>query len=171
MDPVVTGPTIPTTISNRVSFNHAFPIPPKVVVWLVGLSAPPGAAVSVQVTANNITETNFVLQICSGDRARLGSVGVAWAVWPDASGWQQTAVDVGSVSTLTPGQPRRSTLGAKGTLPGTTKLFVAVCAVDLVLSGGLWVDLVVAHAGGGWSMNAGPSTAIVYSARVAHVSK
>lgn len=217
MDPAMTGPTLPTTVSHRVVFGYAFPSPPKVVVWLTGFSAAPGAAVSVQVTAINITETKFVLQINSGDGARLGSIGVGWAVWP-ATGvwpkpvtgvWPQPAVEVGSVSTRTPGKARVSSLATTGVLQAKKMLLVAVCAVDLVLAGGLWMEVAVGPNIGGegsflghrgysrvphpydpyedegmpppparypgnattWSMKAGPSTAIVYSARVAHVSQ
>lgn len=185
MDTLITGATIPTTITNRILFANAFPTPPKVVVWLTGFSAATGAAVSVKVTANDITETAFVLQISSGEGARLGSVGVGWAVWPE-NGWsdwgqKQAAVKVGSVSTLIPGEARLPRLAAVGTLAkgavGAVFL-VAVSAVDLVLTGNLWVDVAMVPGSGGysdiastWRMTAGPATARVYSARVVHVSR
>lgn len=175
MDTLTTGAPIPTTISNRILFANAFPTPPKVAVWLTGLSAATGAAVSVKVTANDITETAFVLQISSAEGARLGSVGVAWAVWPEEGEWsfggRQAGVKVGSVSTLTPGGARLPRLAAAGKLAqgAVGVLLVAVSAVDLVLTGNLWVN--VAMVSPTWSMTAGPSTARVYSARVVHVSR
>lgn len=171
MDPQVTGATIPRTINNRVFFEKAFPTPPTVAVWLTGLSAATGKAVSVTVTANNITESDFELQICSGDGARLGSVGVAWAVWPGAAGYPSAAVSVGSVSTAIPQKRKVSALAASGALPrgnGTRLLLVAVCAVDLVLMGGLWVDV---GAESGWRMKVGPANAILYSARIMYASR
>lgn len=171
MDPLVTGGTVPTTITNRIFFQNAFPTPPNVAVWLTGLSAATGAPVSVKVTANNITETDFTLQISSGDGARLDSVGIAWAVWPDAAGYQSSKVTVGSVSTATPLKGRVSTLAASGVFPqgkGARMLLVAVCAVDLVLTGGLWVDV---GTDSGWMMKVGPAKAIVYSARIMYASR
>lgn len=171
MDPLVAGATVPTTITNRIFFQNAFPTPPNVAVWLTGLSAATGAAVSVKATANNITETDFTLQISSGDGARLDSVGIAWAVWPEAAGYQSPKVTVGSVSTANPQKGRVSTLGASGVLPQNQRakiLLVAVSAVDLVLTGGLWVDV---GANSGWMMRAGPAKAIVYSARIMYASR
>ncbi|KAL0632588.1 hypothetical protein Q9L58_008519 [Maublancomyces gigas] len=171
MDPLVTGATVPMTINRRIFFQNAFPTPPNVAVWLTGLSAATGAAVSVKATANNITETDFMLQISSGDGARLDSVGIAWAVWPEAAGYQSPRVTVGTVSTVTPQKGRVSTLAASGEFPqgkGGKMLLVAVCAVDLVLTGGLWVDV---GADSRWMMKVGPAKAIVYSARIMYVSR
>lgn len=72
---------MPLIISKVVNFKSQLSDAPSVAVWLTGLSATTGAAVAIQVTAINITTTQFTLQIDSSAGGRLLSVGVAWAVW------------------------------------------------------------------------------------------
>lgn len=144
MDAGNTSALLPTRIDHVVRFKNPFVTPPVVMVWLTGLSAARGTTVSVQLSANNVTETDFTLQITSGlgFGAVLRSVGVAWAVWTVASGWgQHTTKKVGTVSTVSPGGVRVSNLTGSGKLAGDSTALVAVCAVDLVLGGGVWIDV------------------------------
>lgn len=81
MDSSINTPTIPLIISKVVNFKFQLLDAPSVAVWLTGMSGTTGAAVAIQVTAINITTTQFTLQIDSSAGDRLLSVGVAWAVW------------------------------------------------------------------------------------------
>lgn len=171
MDPLITTPTIPTILTQNIRFGKPFDTPPKVIVWLTGLSAATGAAVCVKAVANDITETEFQLHISSDGGSRLGSVGVAWAVWPEAGisdhlGLQKVA-NVGSVCAVAPGGGRVPVFSKTGSVRGKV-VMVAVSAVDLVLAGGVWVEVV--FTGQSWRMSAGPVDASMYSARVAYVS-
>lgn len=177
MDPLITTSTIPSTLTHIVTFEKPFANPPQVLVWLTGLSATTGAAVCVKAVANNITESEFTLHITSAEVTPLGSVGVAWAVWPEAHSSNQggggsqgtaSAMQVGSVSTVTPGGARVRVLSKSGSVGGEIRM-AGISTVDLVLAGGLWVELVLE--GRGWSMSAGPADAIVYAARVAYAFK
>lgn len=184
MDARITATSLWNTFNHIVRFKTPFTAPPAVMVWLTGLGAASGASVSVQVTANNITETGFALQVTSGS---LRSVGVAWAVWPETPRYGQSKLRVGSVSTVVPGcarVPKFTECGEVG-FEGEPVL-VAVCAVDMVLSGGVWMDVEMTgcpesdlsprrtlYAPSGrpgfcWRMSAGPVGAKVYSARVAY---
>lgn len=174
MDPLIAGATIPTTITNHIVFTAPFSTPPKVVVWLTGLSATTGAAVSVNVTANDITEAGFVLQISSGDGARLQSVGTAWAVWAENGEHQSSPITVDCLNTLTPGKQRVTLFRNPETLvDGTAIVMVAVSAVDLVLVENLWVAVSAFPGGGGsaWIVAVEPSVANVSSVGAAHVSR
>lgn len=168
MDPVIVSPTIPTTFTKVIRYKSAFDTPPKVIVWLTGLSA---AAVCVKAVANDITETEFALQIRCSDGTQLASVGVAWAVWPEAggsdNGWSGTrsVVNVGSVSTAKTGEARVPVFSGSGSLRKAA-VMAALSEVDIVLVGGVWVQLVFKQAR--WEMTAGPVDASVYSARVAY---
>lgn len=168
-DPLITSPTLPTTIAHVVRFGEPFPTPPKVLVWLTGLSAAAGAAVAVKATATDITETDFTLRISSVDGAALASVGAGWAVW------SQTSSRVGSVSTVAPGCERVSVLAKEGSLAvGGRVALVAFCALDMVLSGDVWVELMQEDHGSDqlrWVMSAGPASASVYSARLGYATK
>lgn len=184
MDARITATSLWTSFNHIVRFKAPFAAPPAVMVWLTGLGAASGASVSVQVTANNITETGFALQVTSGS---LRSVGVAWAVWPETPRYGQTKLRVGSVSTVAPGcarVPKFTEFGEVG-CEGEPVL-VAVCAVDVVLAGGVWMDVEMTgcpqsdwsaqrtlfrpHGPSklSWRMSAGPVGAKVYSARVAY---
>lgn len=165
--------TLPATITHIVRFKDAFATPPSsVMVWLTGLSASTGDELSVQATANDVTETEFVLQVSSGAGSRLNSVGVAWAVWHES---EQNTAKVGSVSTKSPGTVRLPNLASSGVLAGVfLPIFVAVSAVHLVLGGNMWVDVEMAHEtqsygpkGLKWEMKAGPVAARVYSVMIA----
>lgn len=171
------GSALPATITHVVHFKNAFPVPPNVMVWLTGLSAARHATVCVKVTANNVTESEFALQICSAGSASLGSVGVAWAVWPITPRWGQTTATVGSVNTVGPVAPRVSNMNATGTVPVRAVMFVALSAVDLVLGERLSMDVQMVRTNGSygpqgstWTFSAGPVGASVYSARVAYAS-
>lgn len=171
------GSALPATITHVVHFKQAFPAPPTVMVWLTGLSAARHAKVCVKVTANNVTESEFALQITSTGGASLGSVGVAWAVWPITPHWGQTAAKVGSVNTVAPAAARVSNLNAAGTVPAKGVIFVALSAVDLILGERLWMEVQMIKATGSygpagstWKLSAGPVGASVYSARVAYAS-
>lgn len=72
---------IPGIISKVISINYPLRDTPSVAVWLTGLSATTGAAVSIHVTATNITNTQFTLHIDSNAGDHLLSVGTAWALW------------------------------------------------------------------------------------------
>lgn len=172
------GSALPTTITHVVHFKNAFPAPPTVMVWLTGLSAARHATVCVKVTANNVTESEFALQISSAGSTSLGSVGVAWAVWPITARWGQTTAKVGSVSTVAAAAARVSNLNATGVVPVKPVIFVALSAVDLVLGEHLWMDVQMAMASGSygpqgstWELSAGPVGASVYSARLAYASR
>lgn len=175
MDTRITSPTLPTTITHVVHFKKPFSTPPTVLVWLMGLSATSGAAVSVKATANNITETEFVLQISTGGGAPLGSVGAAWAVWSGVPEWGRQTVNVGSVSTAAPEGAELLSFWPRRMLPVTGSVqFVAACAVDLLLSGGVWVYLEIVYEGGNyrqdiaWKLGAAHGNAKVDSARLAY---
>lgn len=173
MDVLIMAPTVPTTLTRIVRFKEAFLAPPKVAVWLTGLCATPGAAVSVKAVANNISKTEFVLEIFSGDGAALASVGAAWAVWPD----DVELAKVGTVITVKPGGARVPVSELKGKLDvGGSAALVALCAVDLVLAGGLWLE--VTHRTDQWPpkylrwvMTVGPADATVYSATLAYATE
>ncbi|KAL7269826.1 hypothetical protein RUND412_007485, partial [Rhizina undulata] len=179
MDLLLTSPTLPVTITNVIRFKEAFRSPPKVVVWLTGLSAHNGATVHVSTTANDVTETGFVLHMSSGDGDTLKSVGAAWAAWDEAheGGYEgNPAVRVGSFSTTKLGSVRTRKWAETGSLLGReSKVFLSVCAVDLVLAGSLWMDMTMSEKSTydrdkfKWNLKAGPVDARVYSARVAYV--
>lgn len=189
MDPRITATFLRTSFNHIVSFNTPFTTPPAVMVWLTGLSGPSGASVSVQITANNITETGFALHVASGS---LRSVGVAWAVWPETPLWGQKKLVVGSVSIVAPGSPKVPKFAEFGdTGREGEPVLVAVCAVDVELAGGVCMDVEMAGSpisqqsiqGYGkcvlffeppklsWRMRAGPVGAKVYSARVAYAAR
>ncbi|KAL0636379.1 hypothetical protein Q9L58_004629 [Maublancomyces gigas] len=184
MDARITATSLWTSFNHIVRFRTPFTTPPAVMVWLTGLSAASGASVSVQVTANNITETGFALQVTSGS---LRSVGVAWAVWPETPRYGQTKLGVGSVITEAPGSARVPKFTEFGEIGGEGEpVLVAVCAVDVVLGGGVWMDVEMTGCPQAdwspqrrlfgpsgpsqlsWRMSAGPVGAKVYSARVAY---
>lgn len=175
---LLSGSALPTTITHVVHFKNAFPAPPTVMVWLTGLSAARHATVCVKVTANNVTESEFALQISSAGSAGLSSVGVAWAVWPITPHWGQTTAKVGSVSTVAAAAARVRNLNATGIVPVGPVIFVALSSVDLVLGERLWMDVEMVKNDGGygprgstWSLSAGPVGASVYSARLAYASR
>lgn len=179
LDALITSPSpLPTTITRLIRFKETFSSIPKVMVWLTGLSATSGAAICVKATANDVTETEFALQITSREGAPLVSAGAAWAAWPEANVWSQPAVTVGSFSTVKPGGAKVSTLQAVGTteghMIGGPNVFLAVCTVDMVLEGSVWMDLSIkqeqhGHRRVSWGMKAGPVEAKFYSARVGYV--
>lgn len=142
------------------------------VVWLTGFSGATGTSVSITVVANDITETEFALQIRSSDGAPLLSVGVAWAVWPEAGGSNggysdaRPVVNVGPVSTTKTGDARVPVFSGSGSFRGTA-VIAGLSAVDMVLAGALWIELVVKEAG--WAMEVGPVGASVYSVRMCYV--
>lgn len=132
----------------------------------------------VKATANNVTESEFSLQISSGGGDRLGSVGVAWAVWPETPGWGQTARKAGSVSTVVAGAKRVANLNTTGIVPVPGVFFAAVCAVDMYLRGGVWINVQMSPEtpaygpnGTQWSMSAGPVGSQVFSVRIAYASR
>lgn len=177
MDALITTPTVPTSLTQIIRFPKPFETPPKVAVWLTGLSSETGSTVGVRAGANNITETMFELQINSGDGARLGSVGAAWAVWPkvdrDREYWVQA---IGSVSTTVLGTVWVPMLGAAGEQRQATHYenvaLAAVCWVDLILEGSVWVEVEVKKRDNlqlRWEMSAGPGDALFYSVRLVYV--
>lgn len=173
MDPLITTTPLQTVIIHIVRFKKPYPTPPSVLLWLTGLSAKSGASVRVKATANNLTESEFSLQISSEGGDRLGSVGVAWAVWPQTATSGVQALKTGSVSTVVAGARRSPNLNTEGTLGVPLVQFASLCEVDMALSAGVWVNMQVVGRtsyapGATWSMNAGPLGARVYSARIAY---
>lgn len=168
VDPLISG-ILPRTITKNISFPITFRNPPVVAVWLTGLGAESGATVAVEVAADEITKTDFVLKITSGDGDQPGSVGVSWAVWPAPGEYPNPRTTVVSVCTVAPGVSRVLTLTGSGTVP-----LAAVCAINLVLTCDLWIDVAVTSGRGGfsgieetsWNMKAGPVGATVYSTSV-----
>lgn len=179
MDALITTPTVPTSLTQIIRFTTPFETPPKVAVWLTGLSSATGSTVFVKAGANNITETEFELQINSGDGARLGSVGAAWAVWPEVDRHSEYTVRaIGSVSTAVPGGARVPRLGASGKQLQASHygkvVLAAVGAVDLVLEGSLWVEVEVSLTENKplyWGMSAGPPDVMLYSVRLVYVTQ
>lgn len=175
-DMLSTASMVPSTITHLVRFKQAFPGFPTVAVWLTGLSAAPGAAVSVKVLASDVTETEFTLHISSGDGARLASVGAAWAVWPPTTHFTEPEINVHSVNTIAPGGARVPVLAGNGIFEYGGRLeLLALCAVDLVLAGGVCIEVFVPAWSYGdgdqrWSMNAGPDGVSVYAAKVVYVT-
>lgn len=176
MDEHINTAIIPATVSVVIPFKTAFATPPGVVVWLTGLSATNDAVVTVNATATNVTESEFVLQISSGGPAQLASVGAAWAVWPDVP----ERLTTGSVDFVGPEGARVPIFDAKGVenprnaCSSVIRLAV-VSAVEVVLKGTLTIDLFVSeiytYPGEefAWRMTVGPSDAEVYSTRVTYV--
>lgn len=134
---------------------------------------------TVAATANKITETGFELHIISGDGTPIGSVGAAWAVFKEVSDSEQPVVKVHSYTSCIGSSVVR--LEGKHTLlvhgrPGNVGL-AAICAVDLKMEGGVWVDMELAIDRQPrrvksdpivW-VKAGPENAIVYSIWVGFV--
>lgn len=174
MDEHINTAIIPGTVSVVIPFKTAFATPPKVVVWLTGLSATNDAVVAVNATANNVTETEFVLQISSGGPAQLASVGAAWAVWPDAAERPTTE----SVDFIGPEGARVPIFDVKRVLKprnGGVIGLAVVSGVEVVLKGTLTICLFVSDIYTfpgeefAWRMTVGPSDAEVYSTRVTYV--
>lgn len=177
LDPLITTKPLKLTTTHTVRFKKPFPTPPIVLVWLTGLGAKSGALVSVKATANNVTESEFSLQVTSSGGDRLESVGVAWAVWPEAPGWGQKTPKAGSVSTVAAGARRVTNLNTEGTVPVKWVQFASLCAVDIVLRGGVWMTVKTVTEtssygpqGTKWTMSAGPAGSQVYSARIVYTS-
>lgn len=175
LEPLTTTKPLKLTTTHTVRFKTPYTTPPKVLVWLTGLGAKSGTRVCVKASANNVTESEFSLQMTSGSGHRLESVGVAWAVWPEAPGWGQNTAKVGSVSTVAAGARRVTNLNTEGNVPVKWVQFASLCAVDMVLRGGVWmnVEMVMETSSYGpqgtkWTMSAGPAGSQVYSARIVY---
>lgn len=161
------------------------------MVWLTGLSALSGAAISVQASAHDIEETGFSLRINSGAGAFVASVGVAWAAWVEVGPWGGPTAKGGSFSTITSATPRESKLWMAGSLPqnavAVRNKLLGICAVDLVLEGNMWMNVSLSMPNLDpkdqhhesielpsdepvmrWEMTAGPADANVYSAEVTY---
>lgn len=145
MDALITTPTIPTTLTHVVRFLTPYETPPQVLVWLTGLSGATGAEVNVATAAKQITETGFELQISSHDGAPVQSVGAAWAVFESLGEGEPHTVKVDSYSNKWHGRPRAVTLESTSTLGHHGSVhrvgFAALCAVDLALEAGVWVEV------------------------------
>lgn len=176
LDPLITTRTLQCLTTHNVRFKKPFPTPPRVLVWLTGVGARSGALVCVKATANNVTESEFSLHITSGGGDLLGSVGVGWAVWPETPRFGETTAKAGSVSTVAAGARRVTNLNTEGKVAVVGVEFASLCALDLVLLGGLWVIVQMQRQapyepkGTTWTMSAGPVGSHVYSARIAYSS-
>lgn len=177
-DPGVTTKLLPQMTTYTVRFNKLFPTPPSVLVWLTGLAAKPGAKLMVKATANNVTESEFSLQIASHGGDRLRSAGVAWAAWPEHPERGEVTGKAGSVSTVVAGAKRLSNLNTTGNVQVLGVFFVALSAMDLYLRGDLWMHVQMVQEtssygprGTTWSMSAGPVGSQVLSARRAYASR
>lgn len=116
------------------------------MVWLTGLSAPGGAAVSVRVTANDVGRKGFKLQITCAVDTLVASVGAAWAAWADFEELGDRSAIPGLFRTdISP--TRRSRLREYGSfLSGQIAMnrLLEICEVDLVLEGNLWIEMFLA---------------------------
>lgn len=179
MDAMITTPTLPNKLTHTVRFAAPFAAPPQIAVWLTGLSAVTGAEVKVTAAADKITETGFELLISSGDGTPIESVGAAWAVFEKLGDGKKPVVKVGSFSSR--GRSRAVTLKVNwkiSTNDGPNEAgLAAICAVDLKMEGGVWVELELRMARDSWTVSlipfsrftAGPENATVYSIGVGYV--
>lgn len=132
MDTDITSRTHPIILSKVINFDYKLPKVPKVAVWLTGLCATSGAAVSVQAIATDIETTQFILQIDSSSGDHLLSVGAAWAVWEE-----EDTVAIGSKNSV---QPEWGMLVSHTVW---TMLLAAMSGIKLVLEQELCVKLYV----------------------------
>lgn len=152
------------------------------MVWLTGLSAPSGAAVSVRVTANDVERKGFKLQITCAVDTLVTSVGVAWAAWADFDALGDRSAIPGLIRTdISP--TRRSRLRQYGSFLSehiAMNRLLEICEVDLMLEENLWIEMFLAMPADQdgqvmnlmkemrYGMRAGPETAMIYSVKAVY---
>lgn len=123
-----------------------------------------GTQVSVQVTATNITTTQFTVQIDSSNCEKLISIGAAWAAWDNDTKWK-----VGSLCGVEP----QSGVGQLTTETGWMLQLATVGGVVFAMEQGVLVELVcwLSSNTGLWNCCSRQKHVKQYSANMIYVMK